>query len=180
MLSRSKVLSRGVTLVELLVTLVILSVGVLGVAGLQVTSMQLTRDVNFRLTAVQLANDVLDRVRINRNQTYALGVGDVPPVGAVNCSSTTCTSAQLATYDLARWACSVRSQNLAGETFPICTTLSVAGVLPLGASRIEAVSGAAGTYEVEIWWSIDGIQTLCGSRDAGQPCQSLTLRTSVQ
>ena len=122
MLSLSKVSSRGVTLVELLVTLVILSVGVLGVAGLQVTSMQLTRDVNFRLTAVQLANDVLDRVRINPNQTYALGVGDVPPVGAVNCSSTTCTSAQLATYDLARWACSVRSQNLAGETFPICTT----------------------------------------------------------
>ena len=40
MLSRLKVLSRGVTLVELLVTLVILSVGVLGVAGLQVTSMQ--------------------------------------------------------------------------------------------------------------------------------------------
>ncbi len=73
MLSLSKVSSRGVTLVELLVTLVILSVGVLGVAGLQVTSMQLTRDVNFRLTAVQLANDVLDRVRINPNQTYALG-----------------------------------------------------------------------------------------------------------
>ena len=77
----------GVTLIELLVTLVIVSVGVLGVAGLQATSLQLTRDVNYKLTAVQLANDVFDRVRINRDQSYALAITDVPPAGAANCAA---------------------------------------------------------------------------------------------
>jgi type IV pilus assembly protein PilV len=180
MLRRELRQMTGVTLIELLVTLVIVSVGVLGVAGLQATSLQLTRDVNYKLTAVQLANDVFDRVRINRDQTYALAITDVPPAGATNCVSSTCSAAQLATYDLARWACSVRSTNLAGETYAICSSLSVSGALPLGASSIAEVSGAEGTYEVQIRWAIDGVQTLCGAREAGQACQSLTIRTSVQ
>ena len=170
----------GVTLIELLVTLVIVAVGVLGVAGLQATSLQLTRDVNFKLTAVQLANDIFDRIRVNRDQSYALAITDVPPAGATDCANSSCTAAQLTMYDLARWACSVRSTNLAGEAYAICSTLSVAGTLPLGASSIAEVSGAAGTYEVHIRWAIDGVQTLCGAREAGQACQSLTIRTSVQ
>jgi len=55
MLRRELRQMTGVTLIELLVTLVIVSVGVLGVAGLQATSLQLTRDVNYKLTALQLA-----------------------------------------------------------------------------------------------------------------------------
>ena len=87
----------GFTLTELLVTLVIASIGILGVAGLQAKSLQLTRDANFRASAIIAANDLLDRVRVNSTQTYALAITDVPPAAAANCAATACTTAQLAT-----------------------------------------------------------------------------------
>ena len=169
----------GFTLTELLVTLVIASIGILGVAGLQAKSLQLTRDANFRASAIIAANDLLDRVRVNSTQTYALAITDVPPAAAANCAATACTTAQLAAYDLARWACSVRSTNLAGEAYPICTTLGISGSLPLGASSISSVAGATGIYEVEVRWASDGLQTLCGERVAGQACERIVLRTAA-
>jgi len=57
----------GVSIVEALVALVIISVGMLGIAGLYLTSMQAGRSANLRMQAVNLATDMADHVRSNRN-----------------------------------------------------------------------------------------------------------------
>lgn len=54
------------TLVEVLVTLVIISVGLLGVAALQLATVRNNYDAFVRSQAAMLAADMLDRIRVNR------------------------------------------------------------------------------------------------------------------
>lgn len=56
----------GMTLVEVLVTLVVISVGLLGVAALQLTSLKGNQESYVRSQAAMLAADLLDRMRANQ------------------------------------------------------------------------------------------------------------------
>ena len=55
----------GFSLIEVLIALIIMSVGMLGIAGLYVQSLQAGRTSMFRHHAVTLAGDIADRVRAN-------------------------------------------------------------------------------------------------------------------
>lgn len=61
----------GVGLVEVLVTVVILSIGLLGLARLQLTSTQSANSAAQRFEATVLAQDILERMRLNRQQALA-------------------------------------------------------------------------------------------------------------
>ena len=84
---------RGFTLVEALVALLALSIGLLGVAALQMTGLRANLSSSWRSQATYLSYDILDRMRANRNQrtNYATGLGAAPTPGGV------------ATLDLAAW-----------------------------------------------------------------------------
>lgn len=56
---------RGFTLIEVLVTLVLISVGLLGIAALQLTTMRGNQESYVRSQANVLASDILDRIRAN-------------------------------------------------------------------------------------------------------------------
>lgn len=75
----------GVTLLEVLVTLLVTSVGLLGLAGLQLTSVQGTNSAAQRFEASTLAYDVLERMRANRPQAllgaYDIALGEAAPGG---------------------------------------------------------------------------------------------------
>jgi type IV pilus assembly protein PilV len=62
---------RGTTLIETLVALVVLSVGLLGIAALQMTSLRNNRGAHLRSQAQVLAYDIADRMRANRNAAQA-------------------------------------------------------------------------------------------------------------
>ncbi len=124
----------GFTLVEVLIALIILSVGMLGIAGLYVHSMQAGRTSLFRHHAVTLAGDVADRIRANPRAAavYALAGGDNNCVdGGVNC-----TPGQMAANDIFLW------DQQAADTLPSGTVTVVFdnGVLPP-------------TYEITIDWT---------------------------
>lgn len=58
--------SRGVTLIEMLVTMVVLSVGLLGLASMQTLSVRNTYSSYLMTNADNMANDLADRMRANR------------------------------------------------------------------------------------------------------------------
>ena len=62
---------RGTTLIEVLVALVVLSVGLLGIAALQMTSLRNNRGAHLRSQAQVLAYDIADRMRANRDVALA-------------------------------------------------------------------------------------------------------------
>ncbi len=78
---------RGLTLVEILVALVVLSVGLLGLAAMQTTSVKFTTSAYQRTQATALAYDLIDRMRGNRlaalNNDYVVAFENpVPACGA--------------------------------------------------------------------------------------------------
>jgi type IV pilus assembly protein PilV len=128
----------GFTLIEVLVALVVMSVGMLGIAGLYVTSMQAGRTSLFHHHAVTLAGDVADRIRANPRAAIAyagLGANNncVTP-GVINC-----TPEEMAAHDIFLW------DQQAVDT------------LPTGTVTIVFDNGVAPpTYQITIGWQEPG------------------------
>lgn len=138
------------TLTEMIVAVLIMAIGILGVAGLQVVSIQQNRSALIRGQALQIGNDMLDRIRANRDGDYdGVTFAAAPPVDAEDCTAGTCTEAEMAEYDIAQWKCELNSNDPAGDPFAICVTLGIAGVLPNGEGQIEVVDGV---HEVTVRW----------------------------
>lgn len=66
---------RGVTLLEVLISIVVLSVGLLGYAGLQTLSMKNNTSAFQRSQATMLTYDIVDRMRANRQNLASYSVG---------------------------------------------------------------------------------------------------------
>lgn len=99
---RTHYVMRGFTLIEVLIALIIMSVGMLGIASLYVQSMQAGRTSLFRHNAVTLAGDVADRIRANRTA----GAVYEDPAGADNsciAAGTNCSAPQMAMHDILIW-----------------------------------------------------------------------------
>ncbi len=92
---------RGFSLIEVLIALVIMSIGMLGIAGLFVQGMQAGRTSVLRHHAVTLAGDVADRIRANPRAGVAYeGAGaDNACVGY----GTDCDAASMAAHDVLLW-----------------------------------------------------------------------------
>lgn len=74
---------RGLTLMEVLVAVVILALGLLGLAGLQATSLRNNEGAVQRTQASYLAQDIIDRMRIDREAavddlSYNMALGNTP------------------------------------------------------------------------------------------------------
>ena len=73
--------SRGVTLIEILVTIVVLSVGLLGLAGMHFQGLKNNQSAYFRSQATILAYSAMDLMRSDRinaiNQNYDIALGTV-------------------------------------------------------------------------------------------------------
>ncbi len=99
--TRTHTRQRAFSLVEVLIALVIMSVGMLGIAGLYVQSMQAGRTSLFRHNAVTLAGDVADRIRANPKAGFAyVGAG-----GDRGCVATgiDCDQESMAAHDIFQW-----------------------------------------------------------------------------
>ena len=92
---------RGFSLVEVLIALIIMSVGMLGIAGLFVQSMQAGRTSMFRHHAVTMAGDVADRIRANPRAGVAYA-GFGADNGCVG-QGIDCNQAAMAAHDIFLW-----------------------------------------------------------------------------
>ncbi len=119
-------LNRGFTLIEVLVTLVILTFGLLGIAGLMAKGQRIAFEAFQRQQAVALASDMAERIRGNRLlavacpagpacTTYTAGAPIITPLGTgafyndyrtgaiKDCAAQVCTIQELAMYDIGLW-----------------------------------------------------------------------------
>lgn len=126
---------RGFTLIEVLVTVIILAIGLLGLAGLQLSGMRYTHSAYQRSQATILGNDIVDRMRVNRvsaeNGAYDIAIGAAPSEVSCRGAGTDCSPADLAIADLFEWK------------------QALAAVLPAGDG---AVQRDGGSLTVTIQW----------------------------
>ena len=97
------------TLIEVLVTLVIISVGLLGVAAMQLSTVRNNYDAFVRSQAAVLASDIIDRIRANRDVALA---DPSPYIVAYGNHTATGTQAQT---DITAWKSTLGSQLVNGD-----------------------------------------------------------------
>jgi len=133
--------SRGFTLLEVLIALLIFSLGMLGLAGLMVISVKTNNSAYLRTQASFLAQSMADRMRANISKVNDYN-GDYPTTGAT-CSS--CDPDQLLNRDREVW-----SQQLTDSLPNSTANINCSGTV------IPASSGAGtydGTCEFTITWA---------------------------
>ena len=136
-------------MIEVLVTMVVLSIGLLGMATLQITGIRSTNSSTFRTQATLLANDIVERMRSNPAAVTANLFMDVDSAVNINCNELpvpycgeyydgaaiaggeACNSSQMATFDINEWFCGVASAGARQG--------GVQNSLPQGAAAIACV-----------------------------------------
>jgi len=142
----------GFTLLEVLVALVVLSIGLLGLAGLQLTSVTNTRDAYYRTQAITLSYDIADRMRANMDAVDANNYdANTTTTPVASCRSTAgCSTTNMANDDLALWRQAVAT--LPGGEGIVCIDDS-----PNDGTSVASAecSGSGNQYAVKIWWNND-------------------------
>jgi type IV pilus assembly protein PilV len=139
-------LARGFSIVEAMVALVVMSVGMLGIAGLYVSSLKAGRTAILRTQAVNLAADIADRIRANRSGRNAYDTAVTAPCSVPGGGATLAetTSRNLAAADTCTWRTNVQT------------------LLPAGVPQVTYVPPAAvgmpNVYVITVSWQEPGEQ----------------------
>lgn len=130
---------RGYTLLEVLVALVLISIALLGLAGLQIRAQQAEIEAYQRAQAMLLVGDMIDRISLNRNddayRCYTISDLDdgTPYLGAGNA----------AVYNCAGWGTS-DTQDLADDDMAAWDNLLKGASETLGGNNVGGLVGARG------------------------------------
>lgn len=96
----------GFTLIEVLVAIVIFSIGLLGIASLQVAGLRFAGGSQHRAVATMQGQNMADRMLANlagvEDGDYNI-TGSIPTSYTTDCDGNDCTSSDLAEYDLVTW-----------------------------------------------------------------------------
>jgi type IV pilus assembly protein PilV len=151
----------GFTMLEVLVAVLILSIGLLGLAGIYVASVQNTKTANLRTLATQQAYDLADRMRTNIGALTVLSP-TVPfyhlPTATqhTSCYTATCTSQQMAENDYYEWN-DPASPGSNRSVLPdgngvVCLDSTPSDGTWDGAALTHACDGLGTAYAIKIWW----------------------------
>jgi type IV pilus assembly protein PilV len=113
---------RGDTMIEILVTILVLAVGVLGVAAMQITTLKNLNSSHSASIASMLAEDFGERMRANSVGALANDYNhSAAPASVTNCVANECDPGDLAIYDMNSWWQSLNT-NLPSATGQVTRT----------------------------------------------------------
>lgn len=129
----------GFSMLEVLVSLLLVSLAMLGQAGLQISSMKLSKSAGSRMQATLLSAEIAERIENNKTAALAGSYVVTPAsstaaVAANDCLANKCSPSDLASYDLAAWQARVDA------------------TLPSATWEITQVAGNPSTYTVVVTW----------------------------
>ena len=154
----NKLGQRGSGLIEALISMLVVSIGFIGFAGLQIKGLASTKDSLFRSEAVYLSYQMADRVRANLPAAAAgaynnFSTPTAPDPGCV--VTVNCTPAQMAMNDFAEWLGQVQSSSeLPSGTGVICLDSTPDDGTPTN----TACDGIGDVLTIKLWWTEQGQQ----------------------
>jgi type IV pilus assembly protein PilV len=155
---------HGFSMLEVLITVFVIAMALLGTAALQAYSIKVSQGGQFRTQAVILATDLVERLAAN---TVAAAAGNyeatLPSTASVtDCSANSCTAQQMAQYDLSRFQ--ERMQ----------------GALPDAAATVTRTGTGPWTYTVQITWKERSFKRKDSSSAVTGPTESFSYTVSRQ
>ena len=171
---------QGTSLIEVLVTMVIIAFGLLGIAGLQVRLQSAELESYQRSQALLLLNDMANRISTNRQDAASYVTGAASPVGSgMTCPTSSTTVVQ---RDANEWCNALQG---ASETTTVGSVTTRSGVMIGGRGCVEAVGS---DYLVTVAWqgmspvAAPPTSVACGQNSyntAGSSCTSDKCRRVV-
>lgn len=172
---------RGFTMVEVMITVLVLSIGMLTIASLQATAKRSGHQAWQRSLAIALADSMVERIRANPSAAadYHTGLGDAALGGGTiadaptDCAAEECSTEQMAEWDLWNW-----ERRLDGAAIQDADDNDAGGLIePHGCIVFEEAGAAApdtGRLRVVVSWrgltdTADAVQAgdACGEAEAG-------------
>lgn len=158
-------ISSGFSLLEVLITIVILSFGLLGVAGLQSRYLAAEMESFQRSQALILVNDIASRLAGNRFD--ASTVTDPPyvtasPLGTGDAPATPCPATPIYARDKCEWSKSLLG---AAEKSVVGTVTTNLGAMVGARGCVELLDDTPPTYRVSVAW-----QGLTATKAPDLPC----------
>jgi type IV pilus assembly protein PilV len=144
---------HGFSMLEILITLFLLTMWLLASAGVQSSSLQYTKAAAFRTQAVYLATELGERMQANKIAAVAgsYSASGAAITSSTNCTTALCSSGSLATFDLAEWSGRVGAA-LPNATFsvtpgPIQNPITYTIVVSWTDRRTDRTYSSTGTSE---------------------------------
>lgn len=131
--TRYRLVEQGFTLLEVLIAVLVLSIGLIGLAGMQMLGVKNNNSAAMRTQSVFLAQDISDRMRANIANASSYVLTGTPACAGVCNITTGCSGAQLAAYDICQWRTEVAT-------------------LPGGVGHITQVDAANNIYRIRVMW----------------------------
>lgn len=164
--------SAGFTLLEVMIAMVIFSIGLLGLAGIQAVSMQNNHSAYTRTVSMQLAYNISDVLRTSTNNegdvnsAFNSVTAAIPGTAPTSCilksggTAPDCTNADLAAFEIYHWKKRIEKE------------------LPSGLGTIAIDDGV---YTITIMWDDErtgATGTACGTNSSVDlKCYSLAIQT---
>lgn len=126
----------GSSLIEVMVSLFVLAIGLMGILAMQVKSVQFNKSADTYTKAMTLANDIAERIRINPKNVTAYASTTLPESPPTNCltnnvSAAACSAADLVNWDLYHWNETIKQHLPAGAGSITEKTLGTANYLQI-------------------------------------------------
>ena len=171
----------GFTLLEVLIALIIVSIGLLGVAAMQASTLKNAGSSKYRSAAISLSSDMSDRMRANlegvMEGNLAANTGYNRPRTAVAdavyntpnpaCRSTGCLPAEMALDDLATWQERLAT-SLPRGTGVVCIDSGTGGTPTFNGTTIDPQCDGIGTmFAIKVFWLDNRSETATGAATTG-------------
>jgi type IV pilus assembly protein PilV len=165
-------LEKGFFMLEVLITMVVMAIGMLGIAAMLMVAHKASSSSYLRQQASQSVSNMIDKMRANRqaaisgnyniSDLVASGAPTIPASPSPSCVTASCTTTQLAAYDAWYW--------LANDV----------GQLPNGAGSITTtLSGTNTLVTVTVQWNDSPAQTTLGASGQVSSSNSAIAQFSV-
>jgi type IV pilus assembly protein PilV len=164
----------GFTLVEIMVSIVILGVGLLGLTGLQMSGLKNTQTATQARYSTLLAYDMVERMQSN---PYSVKEGAYNNVSATSHSCTsTCSADDQAELDMYEWSAELTAKLPLGTGVVCIDSTPTRDDTP----ATPACDGIGSAYVIKIWWDRDGSGAISNDNQDADDERDIPLIISFQ
>ena len=163
----------GFAMLEVLISLLLILIGVLGLAGLQLMSINNTESARYQSLAVMLASNMASEIQANTAYWYPTAPANIVvngaaitggPTWASTCTTAACSAPQMAANDLLNWGTAIANTLPGGNATVACTNVTAPTVCtltllwteknialsnPTGSETGQLASGTAQTHQYQ-------------------------------
>ncbi|MBA57215.1 MAG: type IV pilus modification protein PilV [Pseudomonadales bacterium] len=165
MLMNNQISNRqtGVGLIEVLVAVLVLTIGILGMVALQTKALQFNQESVYTSQALMMAYEMTDRMRANKGSQldYLVDYGS-NVIANADCESSDCSPSQMAKFDAAAWKSAIEVN------------------LPSGDGQIAVDnSGTRPFYTISVRFSDQRLDSALEGGTAGASLREVSVRTEI-